>query len=67
MKYNFTYLTNEQVTSQLTDVATHLVDILNSIRPLQEDAYRLAEMESALLEESSKRGVAVQQQAQSLV
>lgn len=57
MKHNFAYLTNEQVNSQLTDVATHLVDILNSIRPLQEDAYRLAEMESALLAEAAKRAV----------
>lgn len=65
MKHNFAYLTDEQVNSQLTDVATHLVDILSSIRPLQEDAYRLAEMESALLEEAKKRGI--QQQAQSLV
>ena len=61
MKHNFAYLTNEQVNSQLTDVAAHLFDILNSIRPLQEDAYRLAEMESALLAEAAKR--AVQQQA----
>ena len=65
MKHNFAYLTDEQVNSQLTDVATHLVDILSSIRPLQEDAYRLAEMESALLEEAKKRGI--QQRAQSLV
>lgn len=61
MKHNFAYLTDDQVNLQLTDVATHLMDILNSIRPLQEDAYRLAEMESALLAEAAKR--AVQQQA----
>lgn len=61
MDHNLSYLTDDQVSSQLKAVALHLVDILSSIRPLQEDAYRLAEMESALLAEAEKR--AVQQQA----